>query len=64
MDIKNWFVPTMSFVLFLYFMLFIFVYIIKIGSADIKFYDDSGVQKNKPVDDAGKFLQDISKNFK
>lgn len=63
MYIKNWFVPTISFVLFLYFMIFVLFYIIKIGGPNVSLYEGDGSQKTKPVDDTGKFLQDISKNF-
>ncbi len=64
MDIRNWFMPTVTFVIFLYFMIFVVVYIVKISGPNVSLHIQSDVKEIKPVDDIGKFLGDVSKNFR
>lgn len=62
MDVKNWFVPTITFVLFLYCMIFAIIYVIKVGGSNVSFYNET--QKSaKPVNEAGQLLKEIGQNF-
>lgn len=63
MDIKNWFVPTLSFFIFLYFLIFVGFYTAKITSANINLYESGGIIK-QPESDAEKMLSEISKSIK
>ncbi len=60
---KDWFVPSMGFGLFIYFMLFVILYAIKIGGPDVPLYGD-GQQIAPPKSDTEKFLQDVSKSVR
>lgn len=63
MDIKNWLVPTVSFFVFLYFLVFVGFYTAKITSANINLYESGGIIK-PPGSDAEKMLSEISKSIK
>lgn len=60
---KDWFIPSIGFGLFIYFMLFVILYTIKIGGANIPLYDMKDYVA-PPKTEAEKFLQDISKNIR
>ena len=60
---KDWFVPSISFGLFICFMLFVILYAIKIGGSDVPLYNTDGYIA-PPKTDTEKFLQDISKSIK
>ncbi len=60
---KDWFVPSMGFGLFIYFMLFVILYTIKIGGPNVPLYGD-GQQIAPPKSDTEKFLQDVSKSVR
>lgn len=62
MDVKNWIVPTATFIMFLYFMMFVVIYVIKIGGSNVSFYDRVE-RESKPVNEAGKLLKQIGENF-
>ena len=64
MDIRNWFMPTLTFVLFSYFMIFVVVYVVKISGPNVSLHIHSDAKEVKPVEDIDKFLGDVSKNFK
>ncbi|EES89275.1 hypothetical protein [Helicobacter canadensis] len=60
---KDWFIPSIGFGLFIYFMLFVILYTIKIGGANVPLYDmDNYIAP--PKTETEKFLQDISKNIR
>lgn len=63
MDFKNWLVPSVTFALFLYAMLFIVVYAIKVGGPNINFFIDEDARLHRPQTETEKMLHDISKNF-
>lgn len=60
---KDWIVPSFGFGLFVYFMLFVVLYAIKIGGADTKLYT-TNERVDPPKTQEEKFLRDISKNLK
>jgi len=64
MDIRNWFVPTVTFAIFTYFMIFVIVYIVKISGPNVSLHMYSEKKEFKQVEDIDKFLGDISKNFR
>ncbi len=53
----------MGFGLFIYFMLFVILYTIKIGGPNVPLYGD-GQQIAPPKSDTEKFLQDVSKSVR
>ena len=60
---KDWFMPSVGFGLFVYFMLFVVLYAIKIGGPNVSFYgDESPIPP--PKNETEKFLQDISKSVR
>ncbi|EEO25304.1 hypothetical protein [Helicobacter winghamensis] len=60
---KDWFVPSIGFGLFVYFMLFVILYTIKIGGANVPLYGEK--QHITPAKtDTEKFLQDVSKSVR
>lgn len=61
MNLKNWFVPVISFFIFLYFMVFVGFYTAKITGANVNLYD-SGENIKVPKTDAEKMLNEISKS--
>lgn len=63
MSLKDWFVPAMAFVMFIYFMTFIVMYAIKIGGPNVTFHEQNQKQQ-EPVTDAEKHLKEISKEFR
>ncbi len=60
---KDWFVPTISFGLFIYFMLFVILYTIKIGGNQVQLYDTSNYIA-PPKTETERFLRDISENIR
>ena len=63
LEIRNWFVPSIAFVLFIYFAMFLALYIYKISGANVSFYTTNTEKEIKPETDAGKLLKGISENF-
>ncbi|WP_121763619.1 hypothetical protein [Helicobacter burdigaliensis] len=61
---KDWFVPSIGFFMFVYFMLFVILYAIKIGGANVPLYNNNNQVEVAPKTDTEKFLQDISKSIK
>lgn len=60
---KDWFVPSIGFSLFIYFMLFVILYTIKIGGPNVPLYTES-LNVAPPKTDTEKFLQDVSKSVR
>ena len=60
---KDWIVPSFGFGLFIYFMLFVVLYTMKIGGPDTKLYTISE-RIDPPKSQEEKFLRDISENIK
>lgn len=63
-SIRDWLMPAVAFVLFLYFLLFLVLYTVKISSSEVRFYNASGKQAPKERGQIQNYLGDISKNFK
>lgn len=60
---KDWFIPSIGFSLFVYFMLFVVLYAVKIGGPNVPFYTEENYiapAKNETE----QFLQDISKKVR
>lgn len=57
---KDWFIPSIGFGLFIYFMLFVILYTIKIGGANVPLFD-SQHQIAPPQTDAEKFCKMFQK---
>ncbi|WP_104722023.1 hypothetical protein [Helicobacter mesocricetorum] len=60
---KDWFIPSIGFGMFIYFMLFVILYAIKIGGANVPLFDSQQIIV-PPKTDTEKFLQDVSKSIK
>lgn len=60
---KDWFVPSIGFGLFVYFMLFVILYTIKIGGANVPFHSETQ-HIAPPKTDTEKFLQDVAKSVR
>ncbi|MDA3968282.1 hypothetical protein [Helicobacter ibis] len=60
---KDWFVPSIGFGLFVYFMLFVILYTIKIGGPNVSLHTQSKYTP-QPKNDTEKFLQDVSKSVR
>lgn len=56
--------PTVAFVLFLYFMMFLILYTVKISGTDVSFHSRGGEGQQRQRKDIERYLGDISKNFK
>ena len=63
MNLKNWFVPVISFFIFMYFMVFVGFYTAKITSANVNLYD-SGENIKITKTETEKMLNEISKSVK
>lgn len=60
---KDWFIPSIGFGLFIYFMLFVILYTIKIGGENVPLHDmDNYIAP--PKTQTERFLQDVSKNIR
>ncbi|TLD84040.1 hypothetical protein LS70_004335 [Helicobacter sp. MIT 11-5569] len=60
---KDWFVPSIGFGLFVYFMLFVILYAIKIGGPNVPLHSET--QNIAPAkNETEKFLQDVSKSVR
>lgn len=60
---KDWFMPSIGFGLFVYFMLFVILYTIKIGGANIPLHSEAH-RAIPPKNEAEQFLQDVSKSVR
>ncbi len=60
---KDWFIPSVGFGLFIYFMLFVILYTIKIGGPNVPLYVESN-QIAPAKSEAEKFLQDVAKSVR
>jgi len=63
MDLKNWLVPGFSFFIFLYFLLFVGFYTIKITGENVRLHD-SDTNIKVPKTETEKMLNEISKSIK
>ncbi len=63
MDLKNWLVPSVTFFFFVYGMIFVIAYTVKVGGANINFFIDEGDYLYRPKTETEKMLYDISRNF-
>lgn len=61
MNLKNWLVPGFSFFLFLYFLIFVGFYTVKITGKDVRLHDN-GENIVLPKTEAEKMLNEISKS--
>lgn len=61
---KDWFVPSIGFGLFIYFMLFVILYTIKIGGPNVPYYTDNKNYVPPAKNETEKFLQDVSKSVR
>lgn len=61
---KDWLVPSIGFGLFVYFMLFVILYTIKIGGSNVSLHTQSKYSNQPPKNDTEKFLQDVSKSIR
>lgn len=64
MDVKNWFMPSVAFGMFIYVMLFIIVYVIKIGGPNVSFYEQREASNIEKKTDIENYLGEISEGFK
>ncbi len=60
---KDWFMPSIGFGLFVYFMLFVILYTIKIGGANVPLHTET-TKALPPKNEAEQFLQDVSKSVR
>lgn len=60
---KDWLVPSLSFIVFVYFMVFVVAYAIKIGGPNVPFYSEAPIF-SAPKSEEERFLQDISKEIR
>lgn len=60
---KDWVIPSIGFGIFIYFMLFVILYAIKISGPNVSFFD-TGDDFAPPKNESERFLQDISKSIK
>lgn len=63
MDMKNWLIPSATFALFIYAMLFVVAYTIKVSSANVNLFIDESGRQRTPQTDTERYLHDISKGF-
>ena len=63
-NIRDWLMPVVAFVLFLYFMMFLILYTVKISGSDVSLHGGGGEGRELPKRNIERYLGDISKTFK